>query len=85
MRQGIHVMVEKPLAVSLEHALEMKALAEKHKIHLITNYETSWYATNEKAHELYKNMGLGGRDDAIGMQYLVPNWKFDNKRPCLVR
>ncbi|WP_165313714.1 glucarate dehydratase [Vibrio ziniensis] len=39
----------------------------------------------EKAHELYKNMGLGGRDDAIGMQYLVPNWKFDNKRPCLVR
>ncbi|CAM3007349.1 enolase C-terminal domain-like protein [Vibrio diazotrophicus] len=39
----------------------------------------------EKAHELYKNMGLGGRDDSIGMQYLVPNWKFDNKRPCLVR
>lgn len=51
--RGIHVMVEKPLAVSLEHALEMKTLAEKHKIHLITNYETSWYATNEKAHELF--------------------------------
>ncbi len=39
----------------------------------------------EKAHELYKNMGLGGRDDSIGMQYLIPDWKFDNKRPCLVR
>lgn len=51
--KGIHVMVEKPLAVSLEHALEMKALVEQHKIHLITNYETSWYATNEKAHELF--------------------------------
>ncbi|MZH98285.1 glucarate dehydratase [Dickeya dianthicola] len=38
-----------------------------------------------KAHELYKNMGLGARNDAVGMQYLVPNWTFDNKRPCLVR
>ncbi|MDD8018657.1 MAG: Gfo/Idh/MocA family oxidoreductase, partial [Bacteroidota bacterium] len=40
---GIHVMVEKPLAVSLEHALKMKALAEKYHIHLLVNYETSWY------------------------------------------
>ncbi len=39
----------------------------------------------EKAHELYKNMGLGARDDATAMQFLIPNWKFDNKRPCLVR
>ncbi|MCW2476268.1 glucarate dehydratase [Candidatus Symbiopectobacterium sp. NZEC151] len=38
-----------------------------------------------KAHELYKNMGLGARDDAVGMQYLIPGWTFDNKRPCLVR
>ncbi|QYM93773.1 glucarate dehydratase [Dickeya zeae] len=38
-----------------------------------------------KAHELYKNMGLGARNDAAGMQYLIPNWTFDNKRPCLVR
>jgi glucarate dehydratase len=30
-------------------------------------------------------MGLGARDDAAAMQFLVPNWKFDNKRPCLVR
>ncbi|WP_137822928.1 glucarate dehydratase [Pseudomonas sp. D(2018)] len=38
-----------------------------------------------KAHALYKSKGLGARDDAIAMQYLVPNWTFNNKRPCLVR
>jgi glucarate dehydratase len=38
-----------------------------------------------KAHELYKRHGLGARDDAVAMQYLIPGWKFDNKRPCLVR
>ena len=39
----------------------------------------------EKAHALYLKHGLGSRDDAVAMQYLIPNWKFDNKRPCLVR
>jgi glucarate dehydratase len=39
----------------------------------------------EAAHELYLEKGLGGRDDAAGMQFLVPGWTFDNKRPCLVR
>ena len=39
----------------------------------------------EKAHELYKERGLGARDDAVAMQFLVPGWIFDNKRPCLVR
>lgn len=38
-----------------------------------------------KAHELYKQHGLGARDDAVAMQYLIPNWKFDPKRPCMVR
>lgn len=38
-----------------------------------------------KAHELYKNEALGQRDDSVAMQYLIPNWEFDNKRPCLVR
>ncbi len=41
--RGIHVMVEKPLAVSLDHAQQMAALAEQHGIHLLTNYETTWY------------------------------------------
>ena len=39
----------------------------------------------EKAHQLYKQHGLGSRDDATSMQYLIPNWKFDPKRPCMVR
>lgn len=38
-----------------------------------------------KAHELYLAKGLGARDDAMAMQYLIPGWKYDNKRPCLVR
>ncbi|TDF95965.1 glucarate dehydratase [Paenibacillus piri] len=39
----------------------------------------------EKAHRLYMEKGLGARNDAEAMQYLIPGWKFDNKRPCLVR
>ncbi len=38
-----------------------------------------------KAHELYKGMGLGARDDSVAMQFLIPGWTFDNKKPCLVR
>ena len=36
-------------------------------------------------HELYQEKALGGRDDAAGMQFLIPGWSFDSKRPCLVR
>jgi glucarate dehydratase len=39
----------------------------------------------ERAHALYQSHGLGARDDAMAMQYLIPGWTFDNKRPCLVR
>ena len=39
----------------------------------------------EKAHELYKRHGLGARDDAAAMQFLIPNWTFDDKRPAMVR
>ena len=39
----------------------------------------------EAAHQAYRNMGLGARDDAVAMQFLVPGWRFDHKRPCLVR
>ena len=39
----------------------------------------------EAAHQAYRNMGLGARDDAVAMQFLLPGWKFDHKRPCLVR
>jgi len=58
--KGIHVMVEKPLAVSFDHAKKMRALARKHNIHLLTNYETTWYPTNHKAYELVHEDQLVG-------------------------
>ena len=39
----------------------------------------------KKANKIYLENCLGARNDAIGMQYLIPGWKFDNKKPCLVR
>ena len=39
----------------------------------------------EKAHQLYLQHGLGSRDDAQAMQFLIPGWKFNNKSPCMVR
>lgn len=50
----IHVMVEKPLAVSLDHAKQMEALAKKHGIYLLTNYETTWYKSNHDAFAMIK-------------------------------
>lgn len=58
--RGIHVMVEKPLAVSNEHATKMLALAKKNNIHLLTNYETTWYGSNEKAYQIIKQDKLIG-------------------------
>ena len=57
---GIHVMVEKPLAVNMDHAAKMLALAKQYKIHLLTNYETTWYGSNEKALSLLKEGQLTG-------------------------
>ena len=42
-------------------------------------------AAIEQAHQLYLQHGLGARDDAVAMQYLIPRWTFDRKRPCLLR
>jgi predicted dehydrogenase len=53
-------MVEKPLAVSVEHARKMQALAEKHGIHLLTNYETTWYASHYEAKRLIDEAGSIG-------------------------
>jgi glucarate dehydratase len=39
----------------------------------------------DEAYALYRQHGLGARDDAIAMQFLIPGWTFDDKRPCLVR
>ena len=45
--RGIHVMVEKPLAVSVKHARQIEALAKRYGTMVLTNYETSWYRTNQ--------------------------------------
>ena len=58
--RGIHVMVEKPLAVSYEHARKMLELAGKHGIHLLTNYETSWYGSTYEAFRLLNQQGKLG-------------------------
>ena len=50
--RNIHVMVEKPLAVNLDHAERMATLARTHGIHLITNFETTWYASTYEAYRL---------------------------------
>lgn len=58
--KGIHVMVEKPLAISNEQAERMQFLANKYRIHLLTNYETSWYYTTEKSYQLVKDSNYVG-------------------------
>ncbi len=57
--RGIHVMVEKPLAVNIDHALRMAALAEEHGIHLLTNYETSWYGSIHQTNKMMQNGAIG--------------------------
>src|SRR5687768_10834869 len=58
--RGIHVMVEKPLATTLAHAKKMYSLAKKYKIHLLTNFETSWYPSNAKAFQLVNDSNYVG-------------------------
>jgi predicted dehydrogenase len=57
--RGIHVMVEKPLAATYAQAQKMLDLAKKHKIQLLTNYETTWYGSNEKAFQLVNQGEIG--------------------------
>jgi predicted dehydrogenase len=58
-RHGVHVMMEKPLAVSVEDALAMQKAAQAGKIHLLVNYETSWYPSNHAAYDLVHDGSLG--------------------------
>jgi predicted dehydrogenase len=57
--KGIHVMVEKPLAVSTAHAKRMAELVNEHKIHLLTNYETTWYDSNYEAYCMVREGKIG--------------------------
>ncbi len=55
----IHVMVEKPLAVSLDHARQMQKLGQDNNIQLLTNYETTWYGSNLKVDEVARSNQFG--------------------------
>jgi predicted dehydrogenase len=50
-RYGVSVMVEKPLTISLDDALAIRKVAREHHIHVLVNYETTWYASNRAAYD----------------------------------
>ncbi|HKF48010.1 MAG TPA: Gfo/Idh/MocA family oxidoreductase [Terracidiphilus sp.] len=56
---GVSVMVEKPLTISLEDALHIRQVARQHHIQVLTNYETTWYASNRAAFEQLQSGQLG--------------------------
>jgi predicted dehydrogenase len=85
---GVHVMVEKPLAVNMQHAQKMYKLAKQHNVQLLTNYETTWYPSNHKARDIVKSGKLGEirklivRDGhkgpgKLGLHKEFLNWLFD--------
>jgi predicted dehydrogenase len=56
---GVSVMVEKPLTLSLDDALAIREIARAHKIHVLVNYETTWYASNKAAYDELRDGRLG--------------------------
>jgi predicted dehydrogenase len=58
--RGVHVMVEKPLAVSNDDARAIERAAVRGKIHVITNYETTWYPSHKAVWDLLKDQKAGG-------------------------
>src|SRR5664279_159734 len=58
-QHGVHVMMEKPLAVSLKDALAIEKAAHAGKIQVLVNYETSWYRSNHAAYDLVHEGALG--------------------------
>ncbi|HEY3974871.1 MAG TPA: Gfo/Idh/MocA family oxidoreductase [Candidatus Sulfotelmatobacter sp.] len=58
-RHGVHVLMEKPLAVSLDDALAIEKAAHAGKVHVLVNYETSWYRSNHAAYDLVHEGALG--------------------------
>jgi predicted dehydrogenase len=58
-RSGVHVMMEKPMAVSYKDALAMAEAAKRGNVHVLVDYETTWYASNTAAHEFLRQGALG--------------------------
>ncbi len=58
-RHGVHVMMEKPLAVNLDDAVAIEKAARNAKIHALVNYETSWYPSNHAAYDYVQQGVLG--------------------------
>jgi glucose-fructose oxidoreductase len=62
---GVHVMMEKPLTTSYKDALAIQDAAQRGKIHVLVNYETSWYPSNTEAFNLLKKGALGPMVKAV--------------------
>jgi len=89
-RRGIHVMMEKPLAVSTEDAHAIERAAQQGKIHVLVNYETTWYRSNHAAFDLVYEKALGDvrkivvhdghsgpKEIGVGPEFLT--WLTDSK------
>lgn len=89
-KHGVHVMMEKPLAVSYADALAMADAAKRGKIHVLVNYETTWYRSNHAAYDLVRDGSLGNvrkivvhdghkGPKEIGVQPEFLDWLTDSK------
>jgi predicted dehydrogenase len=58
-RHGVHVMMEKPLAVSMDDGRAIAYAAQQGNIHVLVNYETTWYRSNTAAYELTRANAIG--------------------------
>ncbi len=82
---GVHIMVEKPLALNLPHAARMAQLAQQHNVQLLTNYETTWYPSFHRAYDmLHDEQEIGALRKVIahaghaGPQRIGANQEFLN-------
>ncbi|MGO8795190.1 MAG: Gfo/Idh/MocA family protein [Candidatus Sulfotelmatobacter sp.] len=89
-RRGVHVMMEKPLAVTFEDALAIRKATHAGKIQVLVNYETTWYRSNRAAYDLVHENALGDvrkvvvhdghsgpKEIGVGPEFL--NWLTDPK------
>jgi predicted dehydrogenase len=58
-QRGIHVMMEKPMAVSYKDALAIAQAAKANHVHVLVDYETSWYASNKASYDLLASKEIG--------------------------